>query len=372
MTPKQRAIWVKSMGARSEWWARRWEPIVEPDWEVIDTHCHLWIERDVPDPESPDTLMRTSRYMADEFLRDTGTGHRVEAFVYAECGSGYYADGPAHMRPVGETEFATQLAKHLNGANGKPHLAAIAAYADLKSPDLGMVLDAHAEKSADKVRAIRHSGARLEDPSARLLAGAAEPGLYENLDFQRGVALLGERELHFEAFQFHFQLEALARLVERTPVTIFVINHLGAPIGYGRGEAADKLLFADWARGVEKLARFPNVVMKLGGLASPVTEYDAALRDFPPSSEEFVAERGAYFYHAIRAFGTERCMFESNFPVDSVSLSYATLWNAFKMIAGEFREVDRKALLAGTASRLYGIAKTNESAAYGTAAQPSN
>ena len=93
--------------------------------------------------------------------------------------------------------------------------------------------------------------------------------------------------------------------------------------------------------------------MKLGGLASIVTGYDGYLRDKPPTSEQFVDERGSYFHHAIRCFGPDRCMFESNFPVDSVSISYAILWNAFKLIAADYDTPGRQALLARTARRVY-------------------
>jgi L-fuconolactonase len=358
MTPQQRAHWVRSMGARAEWWALQPEPAFEPDWVVVDAHCHLWPERDLADPATPGGWLRSSRYDVDEFLRDAGSGHRVRSFVHIECGTGYDAEAPAHLRPAGETRSAMLAAERLSGIDGAPGLGAIAAHADLTHPALDEVVDLHLQRSRGRVTAIRHSGARLDDPAARLLAGAAPPGLYADPAFARGVARLGERGLMFESFQFHHQLGALEALVRATPGTTVVVDHLGAPVGYGLGEAADRALFADWSRAVDALARQPNVVMKLGGLASPVTGYDGGLRAQPPSSAEFVAERGAYFHHAIGAFGPRRCLFGSNFPVDSVSIGYVVLWNAFKQIAGAYPAADRQAMLAGNAMRLYRIAPT--------------
>lgn len=353
MTPEERRTWVRRMGARCDWWNRRLEAALEPAWEVVDVHCHFWAERSLPDPTDSSLQLETSRYLPDEFLRDSAGGHTVAQCVYLECGSGYAAEGPAELRPVGETAFAAGLAEQLNGSKGATRLAAVVAHADIRNANLGAVLDAHEKAGAGLLRGIRHSAARLEEPSARLIAGAAPPGLCHDQDFRRGVALLGERGLTFDAFQFHFQLEELAELARLASNTTIVVNHLGGPAWFSPKAELRDPVFASWAESIEMLAELPNLIMKLGGLASIVTGYDGYKRDRPPSSQEFVDERGAYFHHAIRCFGPERCMFESNFPVDSVSISYTVLWNAYKLIAMDYSAPARRDLLAGTARRVY-------------------
>lgn len=361
MTPQERKNWVGMMGARRAWWDRRREAIVEPRWEIVDAHVHLWDERDLPDPQEAGACLRTSRYLLPEFLADAESGHRIAQCVYVECGSGYDTAGPAHLRPVGEAEFAAGLADEL-AARQATAIGAIVAHADLRDPELEQVLEAYRARGRGLVRAVRHSGARLEDPAARLIAGAAPAGLYADPAFRRGVARLGEHGLAFDAFQFHFhfQLGDLAALARAAPGTTIIVNHLGAPVGFApncpAGGGGRDPVFDAWARHVEALARLPNVVMKLGGVASIVTGYDGHRRDIPPGSQDFVDERGAYFHRAIRCFGPQRCMFGSNFPVDSVSIGYAVLWNAFKMIAAEYEGPDRRALLAGTARRVYRLA----------------
>lgn len=355
MTPEERNFWVRKMGDRRDWWELRKEAIIAPELEIVDAHIHLWDSREIPDPQGEGRVIETNRYLLEEFLRDTQSGHNVTGCVYIECGSRYLSEGPAHLRPLGETGFAVSMAKELAAMESAPQIKAIVAYADLRHPDLETVLDAHQHKSDGLVRGIRHSAARLDDPSARLIAGAAPAGLSADPDFRRGVALLGTRGLCFDSFQFHFQLEEAYDLALATPGTTIIINHLGGPLGFTRNSDGEDSVFTAWAEGIDRLAALPNVMMKLGGMASIVTGYDGYTRDCPPSSEEFVAERGAYFHHAISRFGAERCMFESNFPVDSLSISYAGLWNAFKIISMQYSSSDQQALLAGTARRVYGF-----------------
>ncbi|MDP3896351.1 MAG: amidohydrolase family protein [Mesorhizobium sp.] len=359
MTPQERQAWVRRMGARRDWWDSRPEDIVEPAWEFVDAHVHLWEERDFPDPSGDVEPVRTSRYMLPELIADAGAGHRVTDFVYVECGSGYRTAGPSHLRASGEAEFALRQAEALSDGDAGTRIGAAVCHAGLADPGLDELLDAYDAVGGGLVSGIRQSGARLEDPSTRLLAGAARPGLYADPAFLRGLASLGERELTFDAFLFHFQLDELAEMSRQAPDTTIVVNHAGAPIGYTGAAGPGDAVFDAWARQIERIADLPNLVLKLGGLASIVTGYDAHLRERPPSSEEFLAERGAYFRHAIGLFGAARCMFESNFPVDGASIGYRTLWNAYKILAAEHGSEDRRALLGETARKTYRIAARN-------------
>ena len=73
----------------------------------------------------------------------------------------------------------------------------------------------------------------------------------------------------------------------------------------------------------------------------------------PATSDELVAAQKRYYLHTIESFGVDRCMFESNFPIDKLSISYAVLWNAFKKMVGGFSEEEKNALFCDTASRVY-------------------
>jgi predicted TIM-barrel fold metal-dependent hydrolase len=137
-------------------------------------------------------------------------------------------------------------------------------------------------------------------------------------------------------------------------VTI-VLDHLGTPLGVGSYANREEEIFAVWKHDLAELANCPNVVAKLGGLAMPWNGFGFENQPLPPSSDEVVARHDRYYQFAIQAFGPDRCMFESNFPVDKAALSYNVLWNAFKKIAARYDEAEKDAMFHGTAARIYRI-----------------
>jgi predicted TIM-barrel fold metal-dependent hydrolase len=101
------------------------------------------------------------------------------------------------------------------------------------------------------------------------------------------------------------------------------------------------------------LSRFPNLNVKIGGLGMLYCGWDVHLRDDPPSSAELATLWAPYVETCIAEFGPERCMFESNFPVDKQSCGYGVLWNAFKRITQHYSPAEKQALYHGTAARVY-------------------
>src|SRR5690606_39983388 len=122
-------------------------------------------------------------------------------------------------------------------------------------------------------------------------------------------------------------------------------------IGPYEGRRAE--IFTQWMKDVVELSECPNVVAKLGGINMAVNGFGWHKRALPPTSDELVAATQDYYLHAIDAFGPERCMFESNFPVDKLSCSYAVVWNAFKKIAKGASADEKAALFHDTAKRVY-------------------
>jgi len=104
------------------------------------------------------------------------------------------------------------------------------------------------------------------------------------------------------------------------------------------------------------LGECTNVLGKIGGLAQGVNGRGWENRDLPPTSDEIAEDQRPYYLHAIESLGPDRCMFESNFPVEKESVSYHVLYNAFKKIAADFTEAEKDDLFRQTAIRAYQLA----------------
>lgn len=324
----------------TEWLNQVREDVIDPDRSIVDPHHHLW-------PQGPLT------YEVENLHGDTGDGHNVVQTVFMECGAAYREDGPEHLRCVGETAFVADAARRAAATPGKAQIAGIIAHADLRRADLDETLDAHAEAAGGLFRGIRQAGACDPNPEALLIAGGAPPGLYADADFRKGVARLGERGLTYDTWMFHHQLPAYADLARATPGTTMILDHFGTPLGVGAYAGKRAEIFEKWKDDIAEVAACPNVFAKIGGMAMPDNGYGWNTRDKPPTSDEFVEAQAPWYTHAIKCFGPERCMFESNFPVDRLSLGYRVLWNGLKKIARHYPEAAQTAMFSGTARKVY-------------------
>ena len=150
---------------------------------------------------------------------------------------------------------------------------------------------------------------------------------------REGFARLHPLGLSFDAWMYFTQLGELIDLARAFPETPIVLNHVGGAIGIGPYAGRRDEVFAEWKGRIEELARCPNVHIKLGGLGMRLFGFDVHEGAMPPSSEQLAAAWRPYIETCIAAFGPERAMFESNFPVDKGSGGYPVFWNAFKRLA---------------------------------------
>jgi len=343
------------------------EVILEPDLQIIDPHHHLWESilgshggSPVPHPIEVGTRLRP-RYLLDEFMTDIRLGHDIRSTVYIQAGTGFYrAGGPPALRPVGETVFASGVADLKPvGANGPVALCAgIVGHADLTiGADVVQVLEAHIDAAGGRFRGIRQSAAWDADPEVMGPFGSRRAGLYGSDRFREGFAALAPLGLSFDAWLLEPQLPELTDLARAFPETPIVLDHMGTPLGLGSYAGRQGERFDAWRESIRRLARHPNVMVKLGGLGMP----QSGLGAFQGlSSTELAALWAPYIHSCIEAFGVERCMFESNFPAEAPSGGYDVIWNAFKRVAAGFSADEKVALFSQTAARFFRLQDWNE------------
>ncbi len=327
---------------RAEWLAQNIEEALEPDLPICDPHHHFWDRAG-------------DRYLLDQLTQDVGGGHNIAQTVFIECHSMYRARGPEEMRAVGETEFVQGIAaQSASGQYGPTAVAAgIVSNANLMLGDaVAPVLEAHQAASRNRFRGIRFSCAW--DASPEIAPGSANtPGMLADADFRAGFDRLQRMGLSFDALVYHTQLDELADLAGAFPNAVIILNHVGRPLGIGPYAGRRDEVFADWQRGIAAVAQHENVVCKLGGFGNLISGHDWHTWDVPPNSEQLAETIRPWLTHCIEHFGPERCMFESNFPVDKASYAYTTCWNAFKRVAAGFSDTEKAAMFQGTAARAY-------------------
>ena len=332
------------MRIRNDVLARVQEEIIEPERPIVDPHHHFF-----------DELKMFQNYSLDELWADTSS-HNVEQTVFIECHEHYRRSGPDSLSPVGETEWVDEIAaQSARGPSGRSRVAAIVGTAKLSLGDrVQEVLEAHLEASS-LFRGIRDTAAWAEGDGVHRASVTGDGLLYEDASFRAGFAKLAPLGLSFDGYHYHSQILTMTSLARAFADTTIVVDHLSTPLGIGPFAGKRDEIFESWAKDMSVLAGCPNVYVNLGGMAMPWNGFGWDEADRPPTSDDFVAAQGRYYTHAIEAFGPDRCMFESNFPVDKLSLSYAVLWNAFKKITKNYSESEKESLFRGTASRVYKI-----------------
>ena len=330
-----------------EWLALTPEEPLEPALPICDPHHHLWDQQ--PARVAP-------RYLLDEILDDVRAGHNVVSTVFIECGAMFKAHGPEAFRPVGETEFVNGVAAmSASGLYGPSRIAAgIIGTVDVRlGAAAGEVLDAHIAAGGGRFRGIRRACAWDPDPAVPNHRTEPGPQLFLREDFRAGFAQLAPRRLTFEAWCYHRQIPEVTALARTFPDTTIILDHFGGPLGIGPYAGKAKDVFAEWRTAITELATCPNVVAKLGGINMEMNGFGWHEQPRPPGSEELAAATRHYYDVTIEKFGADRCMFESNFPVDKASCSYGVLWNTFKRIASGCSATEKASLFHDTAARVY-------------------
>ena len=293
--------------------------------QIIDAHHHLWdLERHhypwlanpAPHPAGELEPLRQSYRLAD-FLEDARHQDLVKS-VHLQA---------AMEGPLEATAWLQSLADDPAG-RGFPH--AIVAFADLAEPGVEAVLERHSRYP--NVRGIRFMVNFIEGEPLYCMTGRGD--WLRDAQWRRGYALLERYRLSFDLQVYWQQMADAAALAGAFPGIQVMLNHAGLP------HRRDPDYALSWRRGMRALAERPNVAAKISGLA--MFDHDWTADSIRP----FVLD-------TIGIFGTARCMFASNFPVDKLHGDYDAIWNAFDRLTADFSDAERRALFHDNAARFY-------------------
>jgi L-fuconolactonase len=323
------------------------EAPLESDLAIVDPHHHCWDLR----PGVP-------RFMFPEIVAEiAGSKHKIQQTVFIECGSMYRAEGPRDMRFVGEVEFVNGVAaQSASGLYGPTRIASgIVGRVDFTTGDaVKPVLEAEIHAGDGRLKGTRYNAFYTEIPVMGMEhAPLITPkGLLLDTKFRQGAASLAAYNLSMDTGCYHPQLMDMVSFVSSIPNVPIILNHVGGPLLIGPYARDPAGTFAEWKKGMTELAKRPNVNVKLGGLGQ---NWDFPIGHIDPASNStaLAAKWKPWIETTIELFSPQRCMFESNFPVDKTAASYDTIWNAFKRITAGASADEKAALYAGTARKVY-------------------
>ncbi|MEW9617806.1 amidohydrolase family protein [Shinella sp. S4-D37] len=301
------------------------ETRIPPDFEVFDAHQHFWDPQTNYHPWLSDEPMIPFRYgdygpIRRRFLPPD---YFAEAKDVNIVGTVYVETEWNPADPLGETRYIQGIAARYGYPN------ALVAQAWLDREDAAELIAAQA--AFPLVRSVRHKPAAAASPAE---ARRGRPGGMDDPRWREGFAALGGHDLLFDLQAPWWELEAAAALAADFPATTIVLNHAGLP--------ADRSPegLAEWRAALGRLARQPNVVLKISGIGLPGRPWT-------------VADNGPIIRDAIAIFGWQRCMFASNFPVDSLVGRFSTIFDGFYAATEGHSDAARRALFRDTAVRIY-------------------
>jgi predicted TIM-barrel fold metal-dependent hydrolase len=334
---------------RQEWLNQHIEDPISPNIPIIDPHHHLW---DVG----------FGRYYIEELLEDiNSSGHNILSTVYIMSSSNtkiYSKDGLEEFKPLTEIEFATSEGKRADLIpNNKVKVnASIVGSVDLTYGNkLKPVLEKAVNISEGRLKGIRMLLASHTDPRISSGAVKSDLGLMLHPNFIDGAKCIQDANLSLDFWIYHTQLNEMEKIARALPDLTIILNHIGGPIHLGEYEGKQAATHREWRSAMMRLSRIPNINVKLGGLGMAVNGAKFHNSKFPPNSVQLSDVWKPWIYETIDMFGFDRCMFESNFPVDKGSCSYGALWNAFKILAKDMSDDEINKLFSKNAAKIYKI-----------------
>ena len=332
-----------------DWLKLNIEEPIEQDLPIIDPHHHLWD-------------LDFGRYLHLDFLSDiNSSGHNVLASVYIMSSANtqiYDKTSAKEYESIPEIVFAcSEAEKAKNIVTNKCKInESIVGSLDLRyGKKLLPVIEKAISLSNGKLKGIRMLLAAHSDPNISSGAIKTPLAIMNDPKFLEGAKILQEYNLSLDFWIHHTQLNEMEYVAKSIPELSIILNHVGGPIHLGSYEGKTALTHREWRHSMMRLAILPNISVKLGGLGMAVNGSKFYKNPVPPSSDDLCESWKPWIFETIDLFGFERCMFESNFPVDKGSCSYGNLWNAFKKISKSMSNDEKNKLFYKNAAKTYKI-----------------
>lgn len=274
---------------------------------IIDSHHHYWNYN----PEEYSWIDESMKAIRTDFLPE-----KLEQTIQ-EAG----VDGVISIQArqsVDETEWLIRLA-HQN-----PFMKGVVGWLPLCQDDIEVYL-------------IHHSGEKILKGIRHVVQGEPDPDFILGKDFNRGISLLKKYSLVYDILVQERQLPNTIRFVDRHPCQPFVLDHIAKPL-IGRNE------LSPWKENIQELAKRENVSCKLSGM---VTEAD--FNHWTP--EQLLP----YFEVILEAFGPDRLLFGSDWPVCMVATSYKSWTDLVRKTISAFSETEQEKIMGGNAVRIYDL-----------------
>ncbi|WP_020571014.1 amidohydrolase family protein [Neolewinella persica] len=274
---------------------------------TLDSHQHFW-NYELPKHDWIDNEMAAiRRNFSPDDLSPVLQAHGVDGCIAVQ------AD-----QTTAETDFLLDIAANNNFVKG------VVGWIDLRADDLPAQLGKYAGQPL--LKGFRH-----------VVQGEPDPYFLLQPDFLRGIDTIGKLGYTYDILIFPHQLVSSLELVKQFPEVKFVIDHLAKPY-------AKDSYFTGWAAGISAIAAFPNVYCKLSGLVTEADYQDWTAEALLP-----------YLRHALEAFGPDRCMFGSDWPVCLVAAEYGQVIGLVKDLMTGFSDEQQAAVFGGNCARFYGV-----------------
>ena len=205
------------------------------------------------------------------------------------------------------------------------------------------------------LRKVKRLGTSTRVRDAAIEEVAADEDTCKDLGLEAGARVLASMGLSFESWLYHTQLDELSALARAFPDVVVIVDHLGAPLRIGPYADREQEVREVWQSSMTHLASCPNVMVKLGGIGMAALAGERPPDAAASTAQSLAQQWGDTIRWCIDQFGVERCMFESNFPVDRALIGHRDLWNAFKLIVADASADEKAALFRRTADRVYRI-----------------